>query len=162
LRDLRGVLGSVLDPHAAFLISRGIKTLKLRVTQQNETALALARKLETHPKVEKVFYPMLQSHPSFGVCSAQMQGGGGVVSFIVRGGTAAASRVVDASKIARIAPSLGGVETLIEQPRYMSFFELDDEQLKGVGIHPALIRLSIGIESPEDVIFDILNAVDQA
>src|SRR5690606_9432301 len=88
LRDLRGVLGSVLDPHAAFLISRGIKTLKLRVTQQNETALALARKLETHPKVEKVFYPMLQSHPSFGVCSSQMHGGGGVVSFIVRGGTA--------------------------------------------------------------------------
>jgi cystathionine gamma-synthase len=91
-----------------------------------------------------------------------MHGGGGVVSFIVRGGTAAASRVVDASKLARIAPSLGGVETLIEQPRFMSFFELDDEQLKTVGIHPALVRLSIGIESPEDVIFDILNAVDQA
>lgn len=162
LRDLRGVLGSVLDPHAAFLISRGLKTLKLRVTQQNETALALARKLETHPKVERVFYPLLPSHPSYAVCSRHMHGGGGVVSFIVRGGTEAATRVVDSSKIARIAPSLGGVETLIEQPRYMSFFELDDEQLKAVGIHPALIRLSIGIESPDDVIYDILNAVDQA
>src|SRR5690606_28166705 len=162
LRDLRGVLGSVLDPHAAFLISRGLKTLKLRVHQQNETALALARKLESHPKVEKVFYPLLQSHPSFAVCTRQMCGGGGVVSFVVKGGTDAATRVVDASKLARIAPSLGGVETLIEQPRYMSFFELDDEQLKAVGIHPALIRLSIGIESPDDVIYDILNAVDQA
>lgn len=162
LRDLRGILGSVLDPHAAFLISRGLKTLKLRVQQQNETALALARKLEAHPKVERVFYPLLPSHPSFDVCSRQMAGGGGVVSFIVRGGTDAASRVVDASKLARIAASLGGVETLIEQPRYMSFFELDDEQLQTVGIHPALIRLSVGIESADDVIYDILNAVDQA
>lgn len=162
LRDLRGVLGSVLDPHAAFLISRGMKTLHLRVMQQNHTALELAKRLENHPKVERVFYPMLASHPSHPVCSNQMQGGGGVVSFIVKGGTEAATRVVDGSKLGRIAPSLGGVETLIEQPRYMSFFELDDEQLREVGIHPALIRLSIGIESPQDVLDDILNALELA
>src|SRR5690606_30407331 len=147
LRDLRGVLGSVLDPHAAFLIARGMKTLKLRVRRQNETAWELAQRLEQHPKVERVFYPKLASHPSHGVCSSQMQGGGGVVSFIVRGGQDAATRVVDACRIAQIAPSLGGVETLIDQPRYMSFFELNEKELEAVGIHPALIRLSIGIES---------------
>ena len=162
LRDLRGVLGSVLDPHAAFLISRGMKTLKLRVRRQNETAWELSKQLERHPKVERVFYPKLESHPSWKVCSTQMRGGGGVVSFIVRGGQDAATRVVDACQMARIAPSLGGVETLIEQPRYMSFFELNDEQLKQVGIHPALIRLSVGIESAEDVLNDIFTALEQA
>jgi cystathionine gamma-synthase len=162
LRDLRGVLGSVLDPHAAFLISRGMKTLHLRVSQQNSTAFELAGLLEKHPKVERVFYPMLQSHPSHPICSSQMQGGGGVISFIVKGGTDAATRVVDGSKLGRIAPSLGGVETLIEQPRYMSFFELDDEQLQAVGIHPALIRLSVGIESTQDVVDDILGALELA
>lgn len=162
LRDLRGILGSVLDPHAAFLISRGMKTLHLRVTQQNHTALELAKVLEKHPKIERVFYPMLQSHPSHPICSNQMQGGGGVVSFIVKGGTDAAARVVDGSKLGRIAPSLGGVETLIEQPRFMSFFELDDDELRAVGIHPALIRLSVGIESTQDIIDDILAALDLA
>lgn len=162
LRDLRGVLGSVLDPHAAFLISRGMKTLHVRVTQQNHTALELAKVLDGHPNVERVFYPMLSSHPSYSVCSNHMVGGGGVVSFIVKGGTEAATRVVDASKLGRIAPSLGGVETLIEQPRFMSFFELDDAQLQAVGIHPALIRLSIGIESTQDVLDDILSALERA
>ncbi len=162
LRDARGVLGSVLDPHAAFLIARGMKTLNLRVRTQNATALALARTLEAHPKVKQVFYPGLESHPSYAVSQAQMSGGGGVVSFIVEGGTEAASRVVDGCKIARIAASLGGVETLIEQPRFMSYFELDDEQLAQIGIDPALIRLSAGIEDSEDVVEDVLNALSHA
>ncbi len=162
LREARGVLGSVLDPHAAFLIARGMKTLNLRVRQQNATAFALAKRLEAHDKIERVFYPLLESHPSHDVCAAQMRGGGGVVSFIVKGGADAASRVVDACKIAKIAPSLGGVETLIEQPRYMSFFELDEEQLAEVGIHPALIRLSAGVEETDDVLADVLDAVEHA
>jgi cystathionine gamma-synthase len=159
LREQRGVLGSVLDPHAAFLISRGLKTLDLRVRRQNETALALARRLEQHPAVERVFYPKLESHPSFAVAERQLRGGGGVVSFIVRGGVDAAARVIDRCKIPHIAASLGGVESLIEQPRYMSFFELDEAQLQQVGIHPALIRLSVGIEDQEDLIADLLSAL---
>lgn len=162
MREARGVLGSVLDPHAAFLIARGMKTLSLRVTQQDATALALAQRLETHPKIERVFYPLLRSHPSHDVCRAQMRGGGGVVSFIVKGGADAASRVVDGCRIAKIAPSLGGVETLIEQPRYMSYFELNEEQLAEVGIDAALIRLSVGIEDCEDILTDILTALDSA
>ncbi len=162
LRETRGVLGSVLDPHAAFLIGRGLKTLKLRVQSQNTTALALAERLQAHPKVERVFYPKLQSHPSYRVCEAQMAGAGGVISFIVRGGIDAASRVVDACRIAKIAASLGGVETLIEQPRYMSYFELDEAGLTALGIHPALIRLSVGIEDQADLLQALMDALDAA
>jgi cystathionine gamma-synthase len=155
VRDLRSVLGSNLDPHAAFLVGRGLKTLGVRVEKQNQTALAAATLLEAHPSVERVFYPLLPSHPSFGVARAQMRGGGGVVSFVVKGGRAAASRVVDACRLATIAPSLGGVETLIEQPAVMSYFELSDEELARVGIDPALIRLAVGIEEQADVLADL-------
>ncbi len=160
LRETRGVLGSVLDPHAAFLCIRGIKTLALRVERQNATALAVARALEGHPAVERVYYPLLESHPSFAVARAQMAGGGGVVSFVVKGGRAAASRVVDRSRLARIAPSLGGVETLIEQPAIMSYFELGQEELVRLGIDPGLIRLSVGVEETSDVLGDLLAALD--
>jgi cystathionine gamma-synthase len=162
LRDLRGVIGSVLDPHAAFLIARGLKTLGLRVQRQNSTALAIARALESHPNVERVYYPGLVSHPSHEVARDQMTGFGGVVSFTVRGGKDAASRVVDNCRIATIAPSLGGVETLIEQPAIMSYFELGPEQLAAVGIDPALIRLSVGVEDTEDLVADVLNALERA
>lgn len=162
LRDTRGVVGSVLDPHAAFLIMRGMKTLALRVARHNQTALALAKALEQHPKVERVHYPLLESHPSYAIASTQMRGGGGVVSFVVRGGRAAASRVVDATRIPQIAASLGGVECLIDQPAIMSFFELTDEQLDQIGINPALIRLSVGIEETSDLVADLLAALDHA
>ena len=159
VRELRGVLGSTLDPHAAFLIGRGMKTLAVRVEKQNASALAVARMLEAHPKVERVYYPMLPSHPSHAVASQQMVGAGGVVSFVVRGGRAAASRVVDGCKLARIAPSLGGVETLVEQPAIMSYAELSDDELAAVGIDPALIRLSVGIEDAGDLLQDLERAL---
>jgi cystathionine gamma-synthase len=162
LRDARGVLGSVLDPHAAFLIARGLKTLGVRVERQNATALAVARAISGHPKVDRVFYPGLDSHPTHAVAAAQMRGFGGVVSFHVKGGRTAASRVVDACRMAVIAPSLGGVETLIEQPCIMSFFELGPEELAAVGIDPSLIRLSVGIEETEDVVHDVMTALDKA
>jgi cystathionine gamma-synthase len=162
LRDTRGVVGSVLDPHAAFLIMRGMKTLALRVERQNRSALALAKALEQHPRVERVFYPWLESHPSYQSATAQMHGGGAVVSFIVRGGRASASRVVDAVRIPQIAASLGGVESLIEQPAIMSFFELGDEDLAKIGISPSLIRLSVGIEETQDLVEDLLAALDRA
>ena len=154
------MLGAVLDPHAAFLIARGLKTLNLRVARQNATALALAKKLEQHPAVERVFYPLLESHPSFDVCKRQMKGAGGVVSFIVKGGKAHASKIVDGCQMAMIAPSLGGVETLIEQPCLKSFFELNEAELEKVGIDPGLIRLSVGIEDEQDVVDDIINSLD--
>lgn len=161
LRDLRGITGAVLDPHAAFLISRGLKTLGLRVVQQNASALELAQTLAGHPRVESVFYPLLESHPSFAIASQQMQGGGGVVSFTVKGGKAAASRVVDGSRLATLAPSFGGVETLIEQPSIMSFFELSAEELAQIGIEPGLIRLSVGVEESSDLVKDLVAALER-
>lgn len=162
LREGRGVTGCVLDPHAAFLIGRGLKTLGLRMERQNASGFCVAEQLEKHPKVARVFYPGLASHPSHAVAARQMRGFGGVVSFIVEGGREAASRVADGCELARIAPSLGGVETLIEQPAIMSFFELSTDELQALGIDPGLIRLSLGIEDTEDVMVDLRRALDRA
>lgn len=160
VRDLRGVLGGVCDPHQAALIGRGMKTLSLRVARQNATALAVATALEGHRAVERVHYPFLASHPDHAIAREQLAGGGGVVSFVVRGGRAAAARVVDGFRVATIAPSLGGTETLVEQPAVMSFHELDDEGLAALGIDPGLVRLSVGVEETADVVADALSALD--
>jgi cystathionine gamma-synthase len=159
IRDLRGVLGGVCDPHAAFLVGRGLKTLSLRVARQNATAMAIAERLADHPRVERVFYPGLASHTSHAIARAQMRGFGGVVSFIVKGGLEAASRVVDAMKIARIGPSFGGVETLVEQPAVMSYYEMTTEQRAAIGIADGLVRLSVGIEETEDLVADVVAAL---
>lgn len=160
IRDARNVLGAVLDPHAAFLILRGLKTLALRVERQNATALAVARALSTHPRVTRVYYSSLDSHPSHAVARAQMRGGGGMVSFVVEGGRQAASRVVDRCALAKIAVSFGGAETLIDQPAIMSYHELSEEELRKIEIDPALIRLSVGIEETDDVVQSVLAALD--
>jgi cystathionine gamma-synthase len=159
VRDLRGVLGGVCDPHAAALIGRGMKTLALRVERQNQTALAVARALAEHPRVERVFYPLLPSHPDHAIAREQLRGGGGVVSFVVRGGRAAARAVVDGFRLASIAPSLGGVETLVEQPAIMSFHGLGDDELRAAGIDPGLVRLAVGVEETGDVLDDVLRAL---
>jgi cystathionine gamma-synthase len=159
IRDLRGVLGSVCDPHAAFLVGRGLKTLALRVEKQNATAMAVAERLSQHPRIERVFYPGLPTHATHAVARAQMRGFGGVVSFIVKGGLDAASRVVDGTRLARIAVSFGGVETLIEQPAIMSYYEMTSEQRQAIGIADGLIRLSVGIEDAGDLIADLEQAL---
>jgi cystathionine gamma-synthase len=160
-KEARDITGATLDPHAAFLIARGLKTLGLRVRQSNQSSQVIAEMLEAHPKVERVFYAGLKSHPSHAIAREQMDGYGGVVSFIVKGDRVAASKVCDVTQIPRIAPSLGGVESLIEQPALMSYFELSDEQLRAIDISPALIRLSVGIEDTEDLICDLKQALDQ-
>ncbi|HJL05226.1 MAG TPA: aminotransferase class I/II-fold pyridoxal phosphate-dependent enzyme [Polyangiaceae bacterium LLY-WYZ-15_(1-7)] len=160
VRDLRHVLGGVLDPHAAYLIHRGIKSLAVRVRQQNATAQAMAEALEAHPKVRRVWYPGLASHPNHGVAKELMTGFGGVVTFEVDADLEGTSRVVDAARIPRIAPSLGGVESLIEQPALMSFFELTTEQRLEVGIRDSLIRYAVGLEDTDELIADVLRALD--
>lgn len=161
VKEARDVMGATLDPHAAFLIARGLKTLGLRVRQANGSAQAVADMLEGHPRVERVFYAGLASHPSHAIAREQMDGYGGVVSFVVKGDKAAASRVCDLTKIPRIAPSLGGVESLIEQPALMSYFELSEEQLKAIDISPSLIRLSLGVEDTADIVEDLEQALAQ-
>ena len=161
IRDLQGVTGAVADPFAAYLLIRGIKTLALRVARQNENAQRIAAFLEGHPKVERVHYPGLPSHPEHAIAVRQMQGFGGVVSFEVRGDLTAASRLVDACTIPRIAPSLGGVESLIEQPALMSFYELTTEERLQVGIKDTLVRYSVGVEDADDLIADLTQALEK-
>jgi cystathionine gamma-synthase len=159
VRELRGVLGSVCDPHAAFLVGRGLKTLALRVERQNATALALAHLLEQHASVERVWYPGLVSHPDHAVASAQMNGFGGVVSFVVKGGLEGARRACDRMKLARIGPSFGGTETLVEPPAVMSYYEMTPEQRMAIGIHDGLVRLAVGIEDAADLAADLEQAL---
>jgi cystathionine gamma-synthase len=160
VRDLRHVLGPVLDPHAAYLVIRGMKTLAVRVAQQNKSALALAQALERHPRVRRVWYPGLPSHPHHAVARELMKGFGGVVTFAVKGDLASVGRFVDACRIPRIAPSLGGVESLIEQPALMSYFELTTEQREAVGITDDLVRYTVGIEETDDIVSDVIRALD--
>jgi len=159
VRECQGVLGGVIDPHAAYLLIRGLKTLHLRVERQNASALAVAEWLAAHPRVERVHYAGLPSHPGHDIARRQMKGFGAVVSFEVKGALDDASRVVDGVEIFQMAPSLGGVESLIEQPALMSFFELTTEERLAVGIKDNLIRLSVGLEDADDLIDDLGRAL---
>lgn len=161
VRELRSEMGPVADPHAAALIGRGLKTLSIRVARQNETALSVARTLERHPNVERVYYPMLESHPDHAVARSLLSGGGGVVSFVVRGGREAAARTVDRFRLATIAPSLGGTETLVEPHALLSYADMDEEALSHAGISPGLIRIAVGIEETADVVSDVEAALNQ-
>jgi cystathionine gamma-synthase len=161
VRDMRGVLGGVLDPHAAYLLERGVKTLALRVARQNATALRLAKAIEAHRAVERVYYPMLPSHPDFEIARRTLGGGGGVVSFVVRGDLEGARTFVDGLRIPAIAPSLGGVESLVEQPALMSFYELSTKQREAIGIKNGLVRLSVGVEDVEDLERDIVASLNR-
>ena len=160
IRDLRGVLGGVCDPHAAFLVGRGLKTLSLRVERQNATALALAQRLEKHPRIERVFYPGLASHASH-ARRARADARVRRRRQLHRQGRPLRGRAAwsTPSKLARIGPSFGGVESLIEQPAVMSYYEMTTEQREAIGIADGLVRLSVGIEDTADIIADIEQAL---
>lgn len=153
------VMGAVCDPHTAYLVQRGLKTLALRVERQNDSALQIARFLESHPRVARTWYPGLESHPDHEIARRQMRGHGGVVSFELDGDLEATSSFIDAVELPLIASSLGGVETLIEQPALMSYYELSTEERTAVGIKENLVRLSVGIESAQDLIADLDQAL---
>jgi cystathionine gamma-synthase len=155
VREARDVLGGVLDPHAAYLLLRGLKTLPLRVERQNTTGLAIARWLEAQPEVERVYYPGLTSHPDHAVAVRSMTGFGGVVSFVLRADLDLTARALDACELATIAPSLGGVETLIEQPAIMSYYGLTSEERAALGIRDGLVRLAVGVEDADDIREDL-------
>lgn len=161
IRDLQAITGAVPDPFAAYLLIRGVKTLALRVARQNQNAEAIADFLDAHPKVEVVHYPSLATHPEHEIAKRQMSGYGGVISFEVKGDIDATSRLVDACGIPRIAPSLGGVESLIEQPALMSFYELSTEERLQVGIKDNLVRYSVGVEDADDLVADLAQALDR-
>ncbi len=159
LRDARGVLGGIVDPQCAYLLERGLKTLGLRVAKQNDNAMQIAQYLESHPAIERVWYPGLPSHPDHEIALKQMNGFGGVVSFEVHGDLMTTAKFIDALQIPYIAPSLGGVDSLIEQPALMSYFEKSTEERLAVGIKDNLVRFAIGVEDAEDLIADLDQAL---
>ena len=159
VRKALGVLGGIIDAHAAWLLLRGIKTLDIRMARHNENGLALATYLETHPKIKSVFYPGLASHPDHEVAKRVMTGFGGVVTFEIDTDLEGAMRFIDSTQIPYQAPSLGGVESLIELPVTMSFWDKSKEERARLGITDTLVRYACGIENSADIIADIEQAL---
>ncbi|HTM55268.1 MAG TPA: aminotransferase class I/II-fold pyridoxal phosphate-dependent enzyme [Pirellulales bacterium] len=162
IRKLRGIMGSVNSPHNIYLLARGLKTFELRMQRHNQNGLAVAQFLAAHPRIEKVYYPGLETHPYYEVAKRTMRGFGGLVTFLVKDADARqTAAVVDAVKIPRIAPSLGGVESLIEQPLVMSYYECTPAERQQYGIADNMIRLACGIENPEDLVADLKQALER-
>jgi methionine-gamma-lyase len=152
-------LGGSMDPEAAFLLNRGIKTVALRVKRQGENAMAVARFLEKHPKVARVHYPGLPSHPDHKLANRQMRGFGSMLAFDMKGGLPAARRVCDRVRLFLLAASLGGVESLVVLPAFTSHYNMTVQELTNAGITSGTVRVSIGIEDPEDLIADLRQAL---
>jgi cystathionine beta-lyase/cystathionine gamma-synthase len=152
-------LGGVLDPHACFLLHRGMKTLAVRVRYQNESALKIARFLESHPKVRQVNYPGLESSPDHLRACDLLDGFGGMLSFELEGGVTAADRFIDHVTLPISAPSLGGVESLITRPATTSHSGMTPEERSRAGIAEGLIRFSVGLEATEDLVEDFTRSL---
>lgn len=156
---LKDMTGAVMDPFAAFLILRGLKTLELRMARHCENAMKIAEFLDKNANVEKVYYPGLPTHVGHDIAKKQMKDFGGMLSFEVKGGRAAGVKLVNALKLVTVAVSLGDAETLIEHPASMTHSTYTEEELKASGIPGGLIRLSVGLENAEDIIADLEQAL---
>jgi cystathionine gamma-synthase len=160
VRKLRGILGCINAPHNMYLLERGLKTFALRMQRHNENGQRVAEYLAAHPRVERVYYPGLESHPTHAIAKRTMKGFGGLITFLVRDADwRQTASVIDACRIPRIGPSLGGVESLIEQPMVMSYFDYPPEQRAQFGIADNMIRMSCGIEDADDLIADLEQAL---
>ena len=159
LRFLHNAVGSIAGPFDSFLALRGLKTLALRMERHCANALKIAAWLETHPKVERVIYPGLESHPQHALAKKQMHGFGGIVTFFVKGGLSATKRVLERTQLFTLAESLGGVESLIEHPAIMTHASIPQDQRASIGITDSLVRLSVGIEDADDLIADLDQAL---
>jgi cystathionine beta-lyase/cystathionine gamma-synthase len=155
IHQARTTFGGCIDPHAAFLLLRGIKTLAVRVERQNETALRIAEFLSQHPNVKKVHYAMLPQHADYAIAKKQMAGAGGVLSFEVEGSSGDACRVAESLNLFTLAPSLGSVDSLVTIPVLTSHYLIDPTVLKKMGVTEQMIRLSVGIEHVDDLIADL-------
>jgi cystathionine beta-lyase/cystathionine gamma-synthase len=162
LWETRTTLGNCMDPHAAWLLIRGLKTLAVRVQRQNENAQRVAEFLERHAKVRRVYYPFLKSHPQYATARQQMTGGGGIVTFEVEGTGEDARRVSEAMRLFTLATSLGGVESLVSIPVLTSHAMISAEQRKEMGVTEQMIRISVGIENADELIADLDQALESA
>eukprot|EP01027_Heterolobosea_sp_BB2_P025269 GEZU01038776.1.p1 GENE.GEZU01038776.1~~GEZU01038776.1.p1 ORF type:complete len:422 (-),score=159.06 GEZU01038776.1:109-1308(-) len=161
LKFFQNAIGTVPSPFDSFLAVRGLKTLPLRMQQHEKNATAVAKFLEAHPKVDKVLYPGLPSHPQHEIAKKQMRGFGGMITFFIKGGLPQAKTFLENLKVFALAESLGGVESLAEHPAIMTHASVPAEERKKLGINDTLIRLSVGCETTEDIVTDIANALDK-
>jgi len=162
IRHAMVYMGCNMDPHQAFLVIRGLKTLALRVERNQENAVKVAHFLETHPKIAWIKYPGLESHPQFELAKQQMSGTGSMISFGVKGGLEAGRKLMDSVHLATLAVSLGGVETLIQHPASMTHAAVSKEDKLKAGISDDLVRLSVGIEDVNDIIADLNQALEKS
>ena len=153
--------GAVMAPFTAFLVCRGMKTLGVRMRQHNENALKIARWLEADPRIETVRYPFLESNPQYDIAKKQMQGGGGMISFDVKGGLEAGKKFINSLKLCTLAVSLGDTETLVEQAAAMTHTMIPKEVREAAGITDGMIRMSVGLEDPDDIIADLDQALSR-
>jgi cystathionine gamma-lyase len=160
LKFLQNAVGAVPAPMDCFLVMRGLKTLHVRMERHAENAMTIARYLEKHPKVEKVIYPGLESHPQHAIAKKQMSGFGGMITFFIQGGLPEARSFLEKVKLFTLAESLGGVESLIEHPAIMTHASIPAETRKELGIHDNLIRVSVGIEDVKDLLGDLERALN--
>jgi methionine-gamma-lyase len=159
LRSMMIVMGCNMDPHQAYMVLRGVKTLSIRIKESQKNAIKVATFLEAHPAVAWIKYPGLKSHPQYALALEQMKGSGSLISFGLKGGFEAAKKFLDNVHLALLAVSLGGVETLIQHPASMTHSKVSKEAKLKAGITDELIRLSVGIEDSEDIIEDLSNAL---
>ena len=162
LRYIMVNVGFNMDPHQAWLVRRGLKTLSIRIDKAQENAIKVADYLEAHPKVEWILYPGLKSHPQYELAQEQMDGPGAMISFGVKGGYYAGKKVMNNVHLALLAVSLGGIETLIQHPASMTHSKLSKEARESAGITDGLVRLAVGIENIEDIIADLDHALSMA
>ena len=159
VRQMVIYLGGSMDPEVGFLLIRGMKTLELRVKRQSENAMAVAKFLAKHPKVARVHYPGLHSHPDHALAKKQMSGFGSMLAFDLKGGIGAARRVCDRVRVFLLAASLGGVESLVVLPLYTSHYKMSANELAAAGVSPGTVRVSVGLEDPRDLIDDLKQAL---
>lgn len=160
IREHQGMFGALASPFTAYMLIRGLKTFAVRMRHQNASGQRIAEFLEAHPKVERVWYPGLPSHPAHAIAIKQMRGFGSLISFAIKGSLEDASRMIDACTIPYLAPSLGGPESLIEQPALMSYYDKTPAERAALGIRENLIRMSVGLESADDLIADLDQALN--
>jgi len=161
LNKLQRMIGATPGPLTCFLLERGLKTFPLRMEHHNRAGLQVAQALEKHPKIEKVWYPGLKSHPDYAIAKAQMRGFGSVISFLVKGDDKRTRKFIDSLELFLITPSLGGSESLVTQMATMSFFDYPLEYRQSIGMVDNLVRLALGLEDPEDLIADLYQALDR-
>jgi cystathionine gamma-synthase len=160
LYRMQRMIGAVPSPLTCFLLERGLKTFAMRMEHHNKAGLAIASMLEAHPKIEKVWYPGLASHPDHAIAKRQMQGFGSVVTFLLRGDDAKTRKFIDSLELFLITPSLGGSESLVTQMSMMSFFDYPEDYRLNIGIVDNLVRLALGLEDVNDLIADLKQALD--